>query len=479
MKRSYAEVKLTESSMYSDIAYNLDTEASLEGGYGLFSANANVEYLKSIKDTDYSMSFNYYTAIKNDVDVQLDGTGEHVLTEFGLGTYKNNNGKYFGTLCGNYFIDTFTEGAFLTMAIKLKFLSKDDKDKFAAAVGVSVGNFFQATAKFSKESSETQVRISIELTAFQLGGDPSQLSKIFSTVSDGTNHIFECSVDSIESCSDFAKSVLNYAQNDFTSQFIVNADSYVGLGLKTATFIPVEQLGLHWQTLVTEDIKNYRKRLIKTLKEQEYYEYNLNRLLKDYPVDLDPEFKNKCNGLLDKINNNLKSLKNPLTGAGTCWTDMDNCSKNAAVIYEKLYSVTSKDLEHLKPIQYIFSVRNNECSNKGCKNPIEFFIYSRGSSCNTTECWDVTKGSHLKTMEIKFDSLSNAKPTYYYELLREDCHGAIIQFSTDSSLSTNNVMTYSGMKTTKCTANATFEDLYQHSDSEIRKISPFFFELYK
>ncbi len=81
--------------------------------------------MKYIKDTDYSMSINYYQFVQSDVTTEMGFGPAGALTADGLRAYGpvDKPNPRFGLICGDMFISSFKVGAQLILSMKLQFNS--------------------------------------------------------------------------------------------------------------------------------------------------------------------------------------------------------------------------------------------------------------------------------------------------------------------------------------------------------------------
>jgi hypothetical protein len=145
----------------------------------------------------------------------------------------------------------------------------------------------------------------VSITGFQLGGDPSQLSKLLSA------SVVDCDIKNTQACQDTAKNLINYVSNIFPTQFKKDES-----GIWTSPLVPLTQfkkdyllsdIGFNLSpTYITKEIEDKRNDLIRLFNLNDYYQKNINYLLRYYPVQLDETFA-KLNNVLS---NNIYLLLN-------------------------------------------------------------------------------------------------------------------------------------------------------------------------
>lgn len=129
--------------------------------------------------------------------------------------------------CGDQVITSVQLGSRLAIAYRVSFSSDELKSEMTGSLSASA-TFGELSTKLSKASSSQKKGISISLTATQLGGDPSKLTRVLDPKSAVT-----CSGDNLDACLDLAQKALDYASNDYPTQFGAS-DGYVPVSFSTA-----------------------------------------------------------------------------------------------------------------------------------------------------------------------------------------------------------------------------------------------------
>ncbi|KAK9501773.1 hypothetical protein O3M35_012444 [Rhynocoris fuscipes] len=334
----------------------LGVSVGLGGLFEMFAAGAELDYIRSVEDKDYSLSLNYLQYSVSNVAVQLGGYGEDALTDLGKAFYKDGKNPYFGLICGDNYISSYQKGALLIMGLNIKFVSSIVKNEFIQTAGVTFGNIISATESIKTVASKYKIIGSIIIQAFQIGGDPSRLSKVLEKDTSGKYYILTCSLTAIDNCVKAASGLLDYAKNDFSTQISLpqKPDVFTPLGVAFSQFIPIEHIGLTPPvSLVTLEVRQYRDELSNKLKENEYYLEKIYPFLNQgYPVELDITFMKNINLLLSKANSNINLLMQDHNGAADCFNLPDKCKIIKSRIDSQLQTITKDDLKFLKDIKY-------------------------------------------------------------------------------------------------------------------------------
>ena len=110
-------------------------------GFAMYSNSSDATYLRSIRNTNYSMSLNYYKDIRrtdtvNVTGLNADGTAVHT------GMFK----KRFGLLCGDQYISSYETGGLLLMSLNLEFANYLHMEKYQKQINHTYFDIYNATS---------------------------------------------------------------------------------------------------------------------------------------------------------------------------------------------------------------------------------------------------------------------------------------------------------------------------------------------
>jgi hypothetical protein len=371
-----SQISPNTSTLQLDIAqsfYNMQKDigmsVSIKGGIGMFSTSDEASYLQSMQDTDYSFSLNYYYYISSDVNLQILGYSHDALTISGNIAYGTNaTYPFFGLICGDQYITSYSEGAMLLMGINIQFNSNYEKEQFNLHVGASFGDIFSASGEIEKIANKFSIVGSVAIQATQIGGNPALLADILNKDVNGNYYALTCSLNNMQNCLSAADGMLDYAVDNFTTQ--VSFENNIGLtplsvGLMPTPPDPMRYLGLETPpSFVTPEVVESREALAEALLENQYYQQKFYELLYGYPVAWDTTSNLYANvqTLYKLAQSNIETLTNPSEpGAGGlgCFAYPDQCTIIAQNILNSLNSITSSNLTFLtglNGIQYAYQV---------------------------------------------------------------------------------------------------------------------------
>lgn len=268
-----SKIALSYSTDLNQLSKNLNVNINAETGWGKYTSDAATDYIKSIQDDDYSINFNYQNTITMDTSLNTNNYyGESALNQSGTAAYKSSTTSFM-TRCGDEYIQTLKMGAVLNVTLQIHFESQLQKKNFETTIKGKLGNIFNASSKISAAIEEKGIHGTIDVLAFQTGGQPSNLSQIFGA--DNNHHITSCNLAQLEQCTKAIDDIIAYAQasgewveSGFAKQIqIVNgtlvAESLSPVAIADATLGSYERdFGLSVQSdSSTQEILNARKKL--------------------------------------------------------------------------------------------------------------------------------------------------------------------------------------------------------------------------
>jgi hypothetical protein len=317
---------------------NVDVSSSLS--IGMFSAGISENYARYIEQTRYSHAL-YYLAnvtLPNQI-FQPIGSGTSVLTSIGLDVY-NGGPAQFRDVCGDKLITATNTGALLLVTMMIKFDSNYDSQIFSQHASVSWGDIFSATATITRVVTQYNLKGTVEFTALQSGGDPTQLAKIFSSCP--THYcITSCSLQNMDACTGVVTGVVHYAQKDFVPQ-VTGSNSTAGAQL-SYSMNDVTELGLRvGPSVLNSTIIAARQTLGNIYKDMSTNSTFVKHLLSSpYKPYMYSTTQNALQANDNALDANLALLNDNSGGTGAidCYFHPTNCPATAAALIPQLQTV--------------------------------------------------------------------------------------------------------------------------------------------
>lgn len=211
-------INLSKSMSQTDLSKDLNVNVSANGGWGEFSASASANFLNSISNSQYSENITYGERFYANETLDISKLyGESALSAAGKQVYDNGINA-FTARYGNDFILELPVGAIFLANIKLSFTSKKSKQVFDATASGSYGSIFSISTKVSNAIKQLNLQGNITVSAYQLGGDPSQLASIFTKSGSGTYNAVTCNFDNLTACKSIIGDIIDYAKDKFSAQ---------------------------------------------------------------------------------------------------------------------------------------------------------------------------------------------------------------------------------------------------------------------
>jgi hypothetical protein len=371
---------------------NVDVSSSLS--IGMFSAGISENYARYIEQTRYSHAL-YYLAnvtLSNQI-FQPIGSGTSVLTSIGLDVY-NAGPAQFRDVCGDKLITVNNMGALLLVTMMIKFDSNYDSQTFSQHASVSWGDIFSATATITRVVTQYNLKGTVEFTALQSGGDPTQLAKIFSSCP--THYcITTCSLSDMAACTGVVTGVVHYAQKDFVSQ-VTGSNNTAGAQL-SYSMTDVTELGLQvGPSVLNSTIIAARQTLGNIYKDMSTNSTFVKHLLSSpYKPYMYSTTQNALQANDNALDANLALLNDNSGGTGAidCYFHPTNCPATAAALLPQLQKVDTAFLNGMDRGFSIYGQESDCYSNAGETLNLKAYMFPAD---NTSTHYLITSNLNLQ-----------------------------------------------------------------------------------
>ena len=370
-------------SVSMDVVYNYDDVMSQlnfksHGNFSLsgFKAGSVANYSHMLQDTNYSKTFIYRATILLKNRRFVPPKDQSPLTW--IGQQYANDPVAFRANCGDKFIVEQQIGGMLYVAVKFHFHTQQEKSTFNAAVKSSFMSLGSLNANLEKLTAFLGDAGTVSVTAFQMGGDPTQLGKMLGADTESKEApILSCSFEDLQACSRLINQILAYASRNedgnFLSQFTIDdVESLTGPGVisnilqNTSTLVPIK-IG---PTLLTQSIIEARFNI-----SQEYEQSLQQSNLVNEIISNGEPFSSDYLKKLQEVKNNIEMNNQHLRNAGQacyegdlsqCLTAKQSMEQNKIEIdlspFRKKFLMLGKIAGYLSPYsdhQFIYSSRNH------------------------------------------------------------------------------------------------------------------------
>ncbi len=219
---------LSSQGTASSMAGQFNASASIQGSYGLFSANENFSYSNNYQNSSASgnQSFNSLSVFQ--ISNTLDPN--YPLTQYGLNQQTTGS---FAALCGDRFVDTLYVGMLITGDLNWSSATSSLSTTITNDLSGSYGLDSISTA-VSNTNAQSASSSQMNFTITQLGGGQQAEAVISTAVVTNKNILNACLAGSTADCTTYVSNInaaVALANNDFitdlnASKTMVNGVSY-------------------------------------------------------------------------------------------------------------------------------------------------------------------------------------------------------------------------------------------------------------
>ncbi len=270
-------IEMDESSTADKLGVAVGGKARI----GVVSYRASAQYATESMNTGMSLSYVYSADYLYNAYL-VNSSSSPVTTRPGMGAYLQDGANWLKN-CGDEYTFAVDKGARLFLSLRMDFVSKSEKSRFAAQFGVE-GPLFSAEGSFEKAHSNYSKNTQLTISALQMGGDPAKLGSIFcppvgptgqpnpNCLADAKKAI-SCSFGDLGPCIEVMTQMVAYGNSQDPSSFagqIKDFRNYNTLRLYTQ---PWSYLGSQFPLPPTpQDIQNYEtnQKILADLFEENY-----------------------------------------------------------------------------------------------------------------------------------------------------------------------------------------------------------------
>lgn len=304
-----SSVRFDSSISFESLLDEFKVSSKLEGKYKIYKGNASMNFLRSIKNSDYSISLNYFQKISNTVSFSYSYDIDNILNEQGKKIYDDGKNRMFRILCGDQLIKSYEEGAGLIISLVVKFHDTESKKHYGPKFEAGLGAFANVTADISSLVEGLNSDAIISVKAYQYGGNPIELGKILS------GSVSSCSVKSPEDCNKIIENLVSYASKEFSTQFKKGADdqwanALVFTGSIEKDIYLADINAIIGESYVDKEVKEVRNNFLEKYNKAYYYYSAIVETHKDFSLST---FS------YSKYENSLKILIKELDEGETLW----------------------------------------------------------------------------------------------------------------------------------------------------------------
>jgi len=345
-------IYFSDSITFEEVEKDLEIDIDEEANIGIFSEDASASYTRHIKDDKYSRSFYYSEKVElPGKKLNIVDFGTNALSDVGKQIYELGADE-FREKCGDQVIFQQSYGAGLYVTLKINFHTHSDKETFSANIDVTLGDIGSASASISSVVSKYNLQASIEVSAFQIGGDPSQIAKIFTEPCGPHYCITSCSFTDLSACQGIIDGIIKYAATDFPNQINFQGGQILGdAAVRGSVPMNFTELELNvGPSILNSTIIDARKELGAMYNNFTEYQTTLDHILTKLPISsfLDSGVKKDLEQEQANVGTNINLLQDPTNGAINCYFAPKNCPSILASLQQNLKPLNTAIVDQFK-----------------------------------------------------------------------------------------------------------------------------------
>ncbi len=225
---------------------------SMNGRYttGATTATAAAEFLNDSTKNEFSLSYTYVAEFQYK-EILEAGTHDAIIPMEG---FKNivKKSKEFYNVCGDEYVRAHNKAARALVNINVSFVSKEEKNRFAATVGLKTPmSEFGAKAEQNSANFSSANRMSIRV--HQIGGDPAKIGLVLCPLFKGkkadanckksSKDVVDCGFGDISKCVNVIASAIAYTNSSEGENFPTQIADGKNYQVTTMETIPYVTLG--------------------------------------------------------------------------------------------------------------------------------------------------------------------------------------------------------------------------------------------
>jgi hypothetical protein len=328
-------VSFTRSMTQNELQQSLGYSVGSRARFGVVQVSASAEFAREATSSAYAETTTYqavYTFKNTYLKTrELEGFARKMIGSDGFASTE------FVDNCGDQWVEQIRRGAKLLINVRLEFSSNAERQRFAAEFGVQ-GPAAAVSGKLEQASKAFGRSASITISAYQLGGDVSRLSTLFSRGEVNadepktTHALLRCSMTDLQPCLEVLSSAIDYATNptesDAFPQQIRTDFNAAGSGAADLTYVtkPYSEIGVRVRPQeLAAAVRNARKQLGNALERQLNLKIRVDSV-RGEQFRLSPAQSDLVRKYADLFQGNITLL---VEAATECYQDEARCVKLA------------------------------------------------------------------------------------------------------------------------------------------------------
>jgi hypothetical protein len=314
---------------------------------GFFSLGGSKTFIDKTIEKSFSQSFTlkYDLKLGNgrfDIDSSdpLNDTADRVKTD----------ACEFKKLCGNNFVYQTEEGASVYVAMQFAFTSQEHEQTFKRSIGADLEHTFKVNGVSVKVGAKIDTSVtklnkvtrdngSLEVVAYQKGGDVTGLARIFSGENDQKVPAFSCSLNNLKACTQALDKIVQYIASKEFAEGVKSSPAILNYAYRPYWEVDPDVPEELKTSEVSTAIENARIRLAEAY---ENITIDQETLAKTLQLDL---AANRQQELISLAGSLQLDAENVQKAALICFSDLEACVSNTNQVLANIVAYDRKIVE--------------------------------------------------------------------------------------------------------------------------------------
>jgi hypothetical protein len=256
----------------------------------------------------------------------------------------------FKELCGNNFVYQTEEGASVYVAMQFAFTSQEHEQTFKRTIGADLEHTFNVNGVSVKVGAKIDTSVtklnkitrdngSLEVVAYQKGGDVTGLARIFSGENSQTVPAFSCSLNNLKACTEALDKIVQYIASKEFAEGVKSSPAILNYAYRPYWEVDPDVPEELKTSEVSTDIENARLRLAEAY---ENITIDQETLAKTLQLDLATNRQQELVGLAAQLQTDAENVQK---AALICFSDLEACVSNTDKVLGNIVTYDRKIIE--------------------------------------------------------------------------------------------------------------------------------------
>ncbi len=333
-------LQIKQDVSFEELLADLNVKTAAGFSLGIFSISGGVDFVSTIAKTSLSSNVVYFFDVKGKSAMLNGASFTDIAVALIQSRHAENKEKFFS----KHFVSRVDLGGKLVAGITMNFVNKDAKSAFHANFKMDLLDFLKANAEGGVKNDQLAASASINISAKQIGGDPTRLSEIFRNANNGDIPVVSCNLKDLKPCFETVKAIISYGQS-FGEQLknleynpsSASGSAILGSGVSAYSRYGLNEVDQNPSLAELKEIKDRREYLIRR-----YLQFAKDRQSIDRLLDLQPSTQERKR--LEELRRKIEiSITDALNTIDTCYHSPGGCLEAGKKL--ELFSYSSDEIQ--------------------------------------------------------------------------------------------------------------------------------------